>query len=120
MRPPPEMRLPVNIEGLEDLKDQQGLSEPFSALQAQLCPATLNACSPLTMEWFEITIENATEMVWQTDSAEALVMADPKTKDTLMKLIQAHQNAKMGEMTSDVIEGKGQVKFSQGNSLLHD
>lgn len=120
MRPPPEIKFSLNIEDLEDLKDQQGPSEPFSALQAQLCPATVNACSPLTMEWFEIAIENATEMVWQKDSADALVMADPKNKDTVMKLIQAHQNAKLGGMTSDVIEGKGQVKFSQGTALLHD
>lgn len=61
------------------------------------------------MKWFSITLENLTEMVWAKDSAQALVMADPRTKETLVKLIQAHRSASAVEAPSDVIEGKGQV-----------
>lgn len=100
----------INIEGIEDLRDEQGPSEDFSALQAQLCPTIVRACSPLTMKWFTVNIGNLTDMVWAKDSAKALVMADPNIKDTLVKLIQAHKSASEGNMPSDVIEGKGQVK----------
>lgn len=106
----PQSRLSVDTEGLDDLQDVQDPSKDLSVLQEQHCPSTVRACSPLTMKWFSVTIENLTEMVWAKDAAKALVMENPNTKDTLVKLIQAHGTANAGEVPSDVIEGKGQVR----------
>lgn len=104
-------RLSIIAQGTDEFQDEHEPSEDFSALPAQFCPATVRACSPLTMNWFEVTIDNLAEIVWAKDSAEALVMPDPTTKDTLAKLIQAHSSAQAGDAPSDFIEGKGQVKF---------
>ncbi|KAG6353258.1 hypothetical protein INS49_007557 [Diaporthe citri] len=100
--------LSVDTEGSDDFQDEQDPSDDSSALPAQFCPSTVRACSPLTMRWFTVTIENLTEIVWAKDSAKALVMADSKTKDTLAKLIQAHMSADANNAPSDIIEGKGQ------------
>lgn len=105
----PPLRSSINTEDFDDVLDEQDPSEDFSVTQAHLCPATVKACSPLTMEWFEVSIGNLTDMVWAKDAAKALVMADPKTKDTLVNLIQAHRSEDADENSSDVIRGKGQV-----------
>lgn len=103
----------VNTEGFDNLQHDQDPAEEISDLQAQFCPTTVNACSPLTRKWFSVSIANLTDMVWAKDSAKALVMEDSRTKDTLFQLIQAHKSAYSGEAPSDVIEGKGQVNCSQ-------
>lgn len=106
MNKPPVNGASISTEGFDDLRDEQAPSEDFTSLQAQLCPTTVKACSPRTTNWFNVSIENLTDMVWGKDAANALVLADPKTKETLVRLIQAHGN---GDASSDVIEGKGQV-----------
>lgn len=105
----PQLRSSINTEDFDDVLDEQAPSEEFSITQAYLCPATVKACSPLTMEWYEVSIGNLADMVWAKDAAKALVMADPKTKDTLVNLIQAHRSGDADEKSSDVIRGKGQV-----------
>lgn len=104
-----ELRSSINTEDFAEVRDEQVPSEDFSSTQAHLCPATVKACSPLTMNWFNVHVGNLTDIVWEKDAAKALVMEEPKTKDTLVSLIQAHKSGDEGRTSSDVIQGKGQV-----------
>jgi len=96
------------LDEKEDAPDNAAPSEPFSGLQAQLCPSAIYCCSPRTTTWYRVDVSNLKPVTWQKSAIDALVM-DIATKDTLRGLVEEHKRGRLDGALNDFIENKGQV-----------
>ena len=105
--------LPEEVEGTRDTVSP---TEPFSDLQAQLCPSAVYCCAPRTGTWYEITIANLKPVAWQKDAIEALVLEN-EIKQTLCELVDEHKRGRLEGVMTDFIQNKGQV-ISRLDSIM--
>jgi hypothetical protein len=93
--------------------DNTAPHEPFTKLQAQLCPSTVHCCVLRTKKWFLVTVKNLRNVEWAKHSFDHLVL-DESVKQMIQGLVEQHKKNK-GRVLSDVIPSKGQVS---GNHLI--
>lgn len=116
----PRKEPPILVGALEKfpgVPDEQEPSSTFSALQYSMCPSTLYCCSTSDRIWYEVTINNLSNVIWRKDAMDGLVLPDStevdgsrqSTKDILRGLVEAHTKGKLIGTLLDFIENKGQV-----------
>lgn len=96
------------IEVAHGVPDEQPLSEAFSALQACLCPSTLQCCAPRTFTWHSVTIDNLKPISYEKEAMKSLVIPE-ETKNLLLGLIEEHQRTESQGAITDFIANKGEV-----------
>lgn len=90
------------------VQDEQPPSEEFSALQARLCPSTVQCCVPRTFTWYSVTIDNLKPITYEKEAMTALVIPE-ETKQMLLGLIEEHQRNESQGAITDFISNKGEV-----------
>lgn len=83
-------------------------SEEFSALQARLCPATVQCCVPRTFNWYSVTVDNLKPITYEKEAMKALVIPQD-TKKMLLGLIEEHRRNESQGAITDFISNKGEV-----------
>lgn len=81
--------------------------KPFSKLQAQLCPSTINCFTLTANTWYQVSVKHLKEVDWSMEAFTHLVM-NKDQKQMLRNLVEQHRSNK-GKMVTDVIRGKGKV-----------
>ena len=82
----------------------------FEALQAQLCPSTINVYFLTSKMWSRVAVSNIKKVKWNKKAFEHLVLEDDKKK-LLRGLVEVHkENKNHGRIIRDVIPTKGQVR----------
>lgn len=90
------------------VQDEQPISDEFSALQARLCPSTVQCCVPRTFTWYSVTIDNLRPITYEKEAMNALVIPG-ETKQMLLGLIEEHQRNESQGAITDFISNKGEV-----------
>jgi hypothetical protein len=102
---------PILVGALEEVDgapDKSSPSEPFSELQARLCPSELYCCSPRTEIWYSVTVANLKPIHWRKDALDGLVV-EAGTKDILGGLVEQHKKRKSAGIIPDFMPDKGEV-----------
>lgn len=90
------------------VKDEQPPSEDFSALQARICPSTVQCCVPRTFTWYSVTVDNLKPITYEKEAMDALVIPG-ETKQMLIGLIEEHRRNESQGAITDFISNKGEV-----------
>lgn len=98
------------IEVARGVPEEQPLSEEFSALQACLCPSTLQCCAPRTFTWYSVTIDNLKPISYEKEAMKSLVIPE-ETKNFLLGLIEEHRRTESQGAITDFIANKGEVSL---------
>ncbi|KAI7780369.1 hypothetical protein LA080_016093 [Diaporthe eres] len=95
------------IEVGHGVPEELPLSEEFSALQACICPSTLQCCAPSTFTWYSVTIDSLKPISYEKEAMKSLVI--PKeTKTLLLGLIEEHRRTESQGALTDFIANKGE------------
>ena len=85
--------------------DDHPYNTPLCPLQAQLCPPKITAFSLETGKWYFVHVKNLSEIDWNQDAFNQLVL-DERDKKTLKGLVEQHKKDK-SHVLSDFIHNKG-------------
>lgn len=91
------------------VQDEQPPSEEFCALQARICPSTVQCCVPRTFTWYSVTVENLKPITYEKEAMKALVLPG-ETKQMLIGLIEEHRRNESQGAITDFISNKGEVR----------